>query len=75
MNKEQESKAIFLPAELYGRIEERVKTTGFDSVDEYIIFALKEVLKEVGGEEEERASSEEEEDMVKKRLRSLGYLD
>ncbi|MBA7610195.1 hypothetical protein ES703_17401 [subsurface metagenome] len=44
MNKEQESKAIFLPAELSGRIEERVKTTGFDSVDEYIIFVLGEVL-------------------------------
>ena len=76
MNKEQESKATFLPAELYGRIEERAKTTGFGSVDEYIIFVLKEVLKEEGeGEEEENVLSEEEEDEVKQRLRSLGYLD
>ena len=74
MNKEQENRAVFLPAELYSRIEERAKTTGFGSVDEYIIFVLKEVLKEER-EEEESVLSEEEEDEVKQRLRALGYLD
>ena len=74
MSKEQESKGVFLSAELYGRIEERVKTTGFGSVDEYVIFVLEEVLKEEG-EEAERAFSKEEEEEVKKRLRALGYLD
>jgi len=74
MSKEQERKGVFLSAELYGRIEERVKATGFGSVDEYVIFVLEEVLKEEG-EEEERAFSKEEEEEVKKRLRALGYLD
>lgn len=74
MKKEQENRAIFLPAELYSRIEERAKTTGLGSVDEYIIFVLKEVLKEEG-EEKESVLSEEEEDEVKQRLRALGYLD
>ena len=73
MKKEEEKKALFLPTELYGRIEERVKTTGFDSVDEYVIFVLEEVLKE-GREEEVGAFSKEEEEEVKKRLRALGYL-
>ena len=73
MKMEQEDKAVFLPAELYGRIEERVKTTGFSSVYEYVIFILEEVLKEEG--EEEEAFSQEEEEEVKKRLRALGYLD
>ena len=70
MKKEQKNKAVFLPAELYGRIEERVKATGFGAVDEYVIFVLEEILKE-----EETAFTREEEEEVKKRLRDLGYLD
>jgi len=74
MKKEQESKAVSLSAELYGRIEERVTATGFGSVDEYVIFVLEEVLKEEG-EEGGRALSKEDEEEVKNRLRALGYLD
>ncbi len=74
MSKEQESKAVYLSAELYGRIEERVRETGFGSVDEYVTFVLDEVLKEEG-EQTEVAFSKEEEEEVKKRLRALGYLD
>ena len=74
MKKEPESKAIFLPAEIYSRLEERVKTTGFSSVNEYVIFILEEVLKE-DGEQEQNAFSKEEEAEVKKRLKQLGYLD
>ena len=73
MSKEQKGKAVFLSAELYNRIEERVKETGFSSVDEYVTFVLEEVLKGEG--EEETAFSKEEEEEVKKRLRALGYLD
>ena len=67
--KEEEKRGVFLPAELYGRMEEKVKLTGFSSVDEYVLFILEEVLRE-----EERAYSEEDEEEVKKRLRALGYL-
>jgi len=72
MKEKEEKKTVFLPAELYGKIEERVKATDFSSVDEYVEFVLEEVVKE---EEEERAFSEEEEKEVKKRLKDLGYLD
>ena len=61
MSKEQESKAVFLSAELHGRIEERVKATGFGSVDEYVIFVLEEVLREEGEEEEQAFTKDEEE--------------
>ena len=69
----KEKKAVFLPAELYGKVEERVKATDFGSVDEYVEFVLEEVVK--GDEEEEKAFSEEEEKEVKKRLKDLGYMD
>jgi hypothetical protein len=72
MKEKEEKKAVFLHAELYGKVEERVKATDFGSVDEYVEFVLEEVVKE---EEEEKAFSEEEEKEVKKRLKDLGYLD
>ncbi len=66
----EERKAVSLPAELYRKIEERIGTTEFSSVDEYVMFVLEEVLKE-----EEPAFSGREEEEVKKRLKALGYLD
>jgi Arc/MetJ-type ribon-helix-helix transcriptional regulator len=63
--KEKEKKSVFLPAELYGKIEEKVKAMGFGSVDEYVEFVLREAVKE-----EEEAEKE-----VKRRLRDLGYPD
>ena len=73
MEKEVKKRTLLLPAELYHRLEERAKATGFGSAREYVIFILEEVLKEEG-DEEERTFSKEEEEEIKKRLRELGYL-
>ena len=72
MKEKREKKTVFLPTELYSKVEERVKATDFGSVDEYVEFILEEVVNE---EEDEKAFSEEEENEVKKRLKDLGYLD
>jgi len=61
--KKNEKKSVSVPAELYGKIEERARATDFSSVDEYVEFVLGEAIKE-----EEKAEKE-----VKKRLRDLGY--
>jgi len=71
MKSEEKKQTLSLPPELYQRIEERVRATGFESVDEYVIFVLEEVLRE---DEEGTVLSEQEDEEVKKRLRSLGYL-
>lgn len=71
MSKGQERKAVFLSAELYSKIEDRAKEIGFGSVDEYVIFVLEEILQEEGG----GTLSKEDEEEVKKRLKTLGYLD
>ena len=68
----EKNKAVFLSADLYSQIEQRVKATGFGSVEEYVTFVLEEVLKE---EDEKTVFSKEEEEEVKKRLRDLGYLE
>jgi Arc/MetJ-type ribon-helix-helix transcriptional regulator len=72
MKEKGEEKVVFLPAELYSKMEERVKATDFGSVDEYVEFVLEGVVKE---DEGEKAFSEEEAKEVKKRLKDLGYLD
>jgi Arc/MetJ-type ribon-helix-helix transcriptional regulator len=74
MKKEEKKEAVFLPAELYAKIEERVRATEFNSVDDYVRFVLEEILKEDSEEEEEPVFSEAEEEEVKRRLRALGYL-
>jgi len=72
MNREKEQKnAVFIPDDLFEMIGERVNDTEFNSVDEYVIFVLEEVLKD----EEEQALSKEDEEEVKKRLKALGYLE
>ena len=73
MKKEAESKPVFLPAELYQQVKKRAEATSFESVEEYVIFVLSEVLKEE--EDEKFTPDSEQEKEVKKRLRALGYLD
>ncbi len=72
MTDQAKVKTVAIPASLYDRIEERVKTVGFGSVEEYVTFVMEEVLKE---DEEQPAFSKEEEEEVKKRLKALGYLE
>lgn len=67
----EEKETVHLSTELYQKIGERVKATGFESVDEYVTFILEEVLKE---DKEKVALDEQDEEEVKKRLRALGYL-
>jgi len=75
MSDEQGSRAVLLAAKLYGQIEERVKATDFDSVDEYVAFVLEEVLKDDEEQEKRKTFSKEDEEEVKQRLKGLGYLD
>ncbi|WP_297499538.1 CopG family transcriptional regulator [Thermococcus sp.] len=72
--KVEELVAIKIPKSLHERIKERIEGTGFESVDEYVTYVLREVLANLE-EEEEEVFSEEEEEKVKERLRALGYLD
>jgi len=66
---------IKIPKDLIQRIEEHIKQTEFESVDDYATFVLEEVIKEVSEDEPEEIFSEEDEEKVKERLRALGYLD
>ena len=72
-DEKNDKKAVFLPAELYYMVENRISELEFSSVDEYVECVITEILKDE--DEEEVKFSEEEEEEVKKRLKALGYLD
>ena len=71
MKEEKKKKQVALSEELYKRIEERAKSTGFNSTDDYVVFVLESVI----DDEEGTTLNQEEEAELKRRLRALGYQD
>ena len=67
--------AVKIPLKLFAKMQSRVKSTEFESVDEYVTYILEEVLKQIDSEEQVAEYTEEDEEKVKERLRALGYLD
>ena len=66
---------IRIPRSLYKRIEQLLEGTGFRSVDQFVVYVLRDTVARI--EEERLASgevSEEEKKRIIERLRSLGYL-
>ena len=67
------TKKVEIPLDIYSSVEKRVQGVGFDSVQDYIIFVLQEVI---SIEEEEPLSlTPEDEAAIKSKLRDLGYMD
>ncbi|MBI4335766.1 MAG: CopG family transcriptional regulator [Candidatus Omnitrophica bacterium] len=60
-----------LPAVIVDKVKTHIKGTEFNSVAEYIIFILKEVLTD---KDESGQLTAEEEKQVKETLKKLGYL-
>lgn len=66
----KECQNIKIKNELFKKIKNKAKELDF-SVDEYIEFVLKEILRE----KENIKHTKEDEEIVKKRLKELGYIE
>ncbi|PSG98656.1 MAG: CopG family transcriptional regulator [Nanohaloarchaea archaeon SW_7_43_1] len=68
---------VELSEETYGLLAKRAKDKGFKTTDEYINYVLDQVAEKARKkvETDDQEFSEEDEEKVKKRLKSLGYLD
>ena len=64
-------RAVQLPEDLVHALEERVRGTSFETVDEFIAFVLARLL----DQPPTTGFTEEEERSLRERLRSLGYID
>lgn len=73
MNVSNEKIPIYISSDLYEEVKRSVKASEgeFKTVEEYVEFVLREVVKE---EVTEQVYTPEEEKEIKKRLRSLGYI-
>ena len=75
MSETIDMESIELPSELLERIEQRVAYTEFDSMEEYVAYAMEEVLHHVETVSENREMETVNEEEVQERLKSLGYLN
>jgi len=61
--------AIWIPRDLYRKIEEKIAGTSFPSVEEYVVRKLENEFPA------EPVYSKEEEELIRERLRRLGYIE
>jgi Arc/MetJ-type ribon-helix-helix transcriptional regulator len=69
----QDKVTIKIPRELYQKLGEMIRGTGFASVTEFIVFVMRNLASsgEIKGEDK---LTEEEVRAIRERLRRLGYL-
>lgn len=74
-------RCVRLPDHVEAKIERRLPRTNFGSVDEYVVFALESLLRELDdGDEhvetvpEDHEGTAENSEEIRDRLESLGYL-
>jgi Arc/MetJ-type ribon-helix-helix transcriptional regulator len=70
---------IKIPGPLYNRIAKIVAESGFNSVTDFIVYVLRDLVSdtdktEMPGKIEDASLSKDEVEAIRKRLKSLGYL-
>lgn len=65
---------IKIPRKLYDNLQKITDDTGFNSVTDFVTYCLRDIVYEVKGKDDKKLS-EKDVTTVKKRLKSLGYLD
>ncbi len=71
--KGQDKVTIKIPRPLYDSINDIIEGSGFHSVTEFIVYVIRDLLSSRSTPQEPSLSKTEIE-MVRKRLKSLGYL-
>ena len=67
--------SLKIPAELYENLSELIESTGFRSVTEFAVYALRDVVASGKRPKESSGCSGKEMQSLHERLRALGYLD
>jgi len=73
MKTEKEKVTLKIPKPLYENLSEIIEGSGFHSVTEFVVYVLRDLLSSRTIQKEPSLSKKEIE-IVKKRLKSLGYL-
>jgi len=70
---EKDKVTIKIPRPLYENLSKIIEGGGFNSVTEFIVYILRDLISS-RSVKKELSLSQEEIELVKKRLKSLGYL-
>ena len=73
MKTQKEKVTIKIPKPLYQNLSEIIEGSGFNSVTEFVVYVLRDLISSRTIQKEPSFSKKEIE-IVKKRLKSLGYL-
>jgi len=65
---------IKIPRPLYEKIKHVIEGAGYDSVTDFVVYVLRDIVSTHGRLDEGEPYSEQDLAAVKDRLRSLGYL-
>lgn len=69
---------IKIPRKLYNRLAEIVADSGFNSVTDFVVYVLRDLASAAGTQDSriglEDGFTKEEIELIRKRLKSLGYL-
>jgi hypothetical protein len=63
-----------IPRPLYLRLKKVIEHSGFSSVNEFVVFVLRDLMARVEAGGESRDLTVEEVEAIRTRLRNLGYL-
>ena len=73
MKKGHDKVTIKIPRPLYDNLSKIIEESGFNSVTEFIVYVLRDLIS-LKSMKKEPALSQDEIEMIKKRLKSLNYL-
>jgi hypothetical protein len=73
MERGKDKVTLKIPRPLYENLSEIIEGSGFNSVTEFVVYVLRDLISSKGTQGEPSLSRKEM-DMIKKRLKSLGYL-
>jgi len=73
MKTEKDKVTIKIPRPLFQSLSQIIQGSGFNSVTEFIVYILRDLVSSRSMKKEPSLSKDEIE-MIKKRLKSLGYL-
>jgi metal-responsive CopG/Arc/MetJ family transcriptional regulator len=62
-----------IPRQLYGKLQNVIEGSGFRSVNEFVVYVLRDLIS-LRQEEKEKDLSKDEIELIKQRLKNLGYF-
>jgi Arc/MetJ-type ribon-helix-helix transcriptional regulator len=64
---------IKIPRNLYNSLKEQIEATGFNSVTDFVVYLLRDIVAS-GRIDQDISLTKKEIELIKKRLKTLGYL-